>query len=450
MYSTKVGMLKDVLASVKEGQLSDPDKALDKTGRIILKNGFVVDPKNGVEEVLDIAILGDEIAEIGKDIYVEKGDMVINCEGLLVVPGLLDMHLHLGDLFEVSTDPIYGAAADGVTMALSPGAGNTFMAPSLLGAEVDRGVPINIGLYQGAASVLSTMLSVEELIKLYKGELEEEIASSKMSRNAITNTTAPLVVGIKDHMGHFIMSDENIDKIFEITSQAKLIYMTHTQDPDHALRLVELSKGRPIHLGHATAAGCGTHKEAVESMKVIIDLCKKENVTGEFVTTMLREGGGSREGLIMPKKSQELAYEALEKGIVDVLISDGQNDATMKGFGDTRDNIPVILELAEMGVLSLSNSIATMTSNPARLIAERTGNNWWIEKVGHLGKGALANVTVINSNVKSAAYTIVNGEIVGFESRAVRRGSGAGGFVSKFGMVKRIGVGDLVMFSYRR
>lgn len=450
MYSTKVGMLKDVLASVKEGQLSDPDKALDKTGRIILKNGFVVDPKNGVEEVLDIAILGDEIAEIGKDIYVEKGDMVINCEGLLVVPGLLDMHLHLGDLFEVSTDPIYGAAADGVTMALSPGAGNTFMAPSLLGAEVDRGVPINIGLYQGAASVLSTMLSVEELIKLYKGELEEEIASSKMSRNAITNTTAPLVVGIKDHMGHFIMSDENIDKIFEITSQAKLIYMTHTQDPDHALRLVELSKGRPIHLGHATAAGCGTHKEAVESMKVIIDLCKKENVTGEFVTTMLREGGGSREGLIMPKKSQELAYEALEKGIVDVLISDGQNDATMKGFGDTRDNIPVILELAEMGVLSLSNSIATMTSNPARLIAERTGNNWWIEKVGHLGKGALANVTVINSNVKSAAYTIVNGEIVGFESRAVRGGSGAGGFVSKFGMVKRIGVGDLVMFSYRR
>lgn len=450
MYGTKIGMLRDILASAKNGQLSDPDKELNKTGRIILKNGLVVDPKNKVEEVLDVAILGDEIVEVGKDIYIEKGDMVINCEGLLVVPGLIDMHLHLGDLFEISTDPIYGAAADGVTMALSPGAGNTFMAPSLLGSEVDRGVPINIGLYQGAASVLSTMLSVEELIKLYKGELEEEIASTKMTRNAITNTTAPLIVGIKDHMGHFLMSDENIDKIFEITSQAKLIYMTHTQDPDHALRLVELSKGRPIHLGHATAAGCGTHKDAVESMKIIIELCKNENVTGEFVTTMLRKGGGSREGLIMPKKSQELAYEALEKGIVDVLISDGQNDATMKGFGDTRDNIPAILELVEMGVLSLSDSIATMTSNPARLIAERTGNNWWMEKIGHLGKGALANVTVINTNVKFAAYTIVNGEIVGFEDRAVRRGSGAGGFVSKFGMVKRMGVGDLVMFSYRR
>lgn len=451
MYTTTVGMLKDVLASVKNGALSDPTKELAKTGRIILKNGYVVDPKNGVEEVLDIAILNDEIVEVGKDISIEKGDMVLDCEELLVMPGIVDMHLHLGDLFEVSTDPIYGAVANGVTMGLSPGAGNTFMAPALVSAEMDRGLPINIGLYQGAANVLSTMLSVEELIKLYKGELEPEVASSKMTRNAITNTTAPLIIGIKDHMGHFIMSDENIDKIFEITSKAKLVYMSHTQDPDHTERLVNLSKGRPLHMAHATAAGCGTHIEAEEAMKRIIDLVKNnEHVSAEFVTTMMRKGGGSREGLILPKKSQELAYEALEKGIVDILISDGQNDATMKGFGDTRDNIPAILELAEMGILSLSKSVATMTCNPARLIGERTGNAWWTEKIGHLGKGALANITVINRDVKSMVYTIVNGEVVGFAQRSVRRGSGAGGFVSKYGMVKKVGVGDLVMFSYRR
>ena len=35
--------------------------------------------------------------------------------------------------------------------------------------------------------------------------------------------------------------------------------------------------------------------DAVEGMKTVIDLCKNENVTGEFVTTMLRQGGGSRE-----------------------------------------------------------------------------------------------------------------------------------------------------------
>lgn len=162
---------------------------------------------------------------------------------------------------------------------------------------------------------------------------------------------------------------------------------------------------------------------------------------------MLRPGGGSREGLILPKKAQEIAYKALEDKVVKVLISDGQNNATMKGFGDTRDNIPCIIELYEMGVLSLSDAIATMTKNTAELMCDRTKNNWWTEKIGHLGVGALANITVINRNTKSAAYTIVNGEIVAFEGRVVRRGVGAGGYISKFGMSKRTGVGDIVMFS---
>ena len=64
----------------------------------------------------------------------------------------------------------------------------------------------------------------------------------------------------------------------------------------------------------------------------------------------------------------------------------------MKGFGDTRDNIPAIVELAEMGVLSLSDAVATMICNPAELLAKRTFNPWWKEKMGHLGVGALVKV----------------------------------------------------------
>lgn len=85
-------------------------------------------------------------------------------------------------------------------------------------------------------------MSTEELIRMFKGEIDEDILADKMTRNSITNTTAALTVGIKDHMGHFIMSDENIDKIYEITSKAKLLYMSHTQDPEHAERIAALSK----------------------------------------------------------------------------------------------------------------------------------------------------------------------------------------------------------------
>lgn len=450
MYSTDMEALPASLASARGKELYDPIGKMQLNGRLILKGGYVIDPKRNLEGEVDISILKDHILEVDKDIKPEAGDVVIDCSGLLIVPGLIDMHLHLGDLFEVSTRSINCAAEDGVTLGLSPGAGNTFMAPALLGAEVDRGLPLNLGVFLGAANVLGTMLSTEELIELFIGNLEEKTALNKMTRNKITYITAPLTVGIKDHMGHFLMSDENIERIFEITSKAKLLYMSHTQDPAHAERMVSLSKGRPLHLAHITAVGAGTHAPAEEGMKRVLELCKNENVSGEFVTTMLRASGGSREGLIMTKAAQSLAYEALESGLIDILVSDGQNQSTTKGFGDTRDNIPAILELAEYGVLTLSAAVATMTSNPARLISLRTGNSWWEEKLGNLGAGAHANITIINKKSKLAVYTIVNGEIVSFENRAVRRGEGAGAWVSKFGMIRRTGVGDLSMFSYHK
>ena len=101
-------------------------------------------------------------------------------------------------------------------------------------------------------------------------------------------------------------------------------------------------------------------------------------------------------------------------------------------------------------MLTLSQCVAAMTCNPAELIAKRTANDWWTEKTGHLGAGALANVTIVDEADKLATYTIVNGEIVSFENRAVRRNAGAGGWVSKFGMVRKTGVGELVMFSYQK
>jgi len=451
MYkSLNLDGLTGVMAGVVGGKPIDPIGDVEQTGRTILKGGMVIDPKNDVEAVKDVMFKGDTIVQVADEIKPEKGDRLIDCAGLLVVPGLIDMHLHLCDLFEVSTLPVFEAARDGVTMGLSPGAGNTLMAPALLGAEVDRGVPMNMGVYIGAGNALCTMLTTEELIQLFKGELDAGIGSTRMTRNTITLLTAPLTIGIKDHMGHFIMSDEDINRAYEITSQAKLVYMSHTQDPEHTERIVSLSKGRPIHLAHVTAVGCGTHADPVEGMQRVVELIKQDHVTGEFVTTQLRPGLGSREGLMMTKKSQQVAYDALESGLVNILISDGQNDATMKGFGDTRDNIPCLIELSEMGVLSLSEAVACMTCNPVALLAKRTGNSWWAEAVGHLGPGALANVTVIDRDDKLATCTIVNGELAAFENRIVRRGNGAGGWVSKYGMVKRTGVGDLVTHAFHK
>ena len=415
-------------------------------GRLILKGGHLVDPKNKLNRVMDIALLDGRVIEVSENIQVNKSDRVLDCAGLVVMPGLVDMHLHLGDLFDIYESPLFKAAADGVTLGLSPGAGNTFMAPALLGAEVDRGLPLNVGVYLGAAAVLSTQLDADDLVALFQKELDDETMSQKLTRNAITNSTAHLTVGIKDHMGHFIMSDEAINSLYEITSKAGLIYMSHTQDPEHAKRMVGLSKGRPLHLAHATAAGCGTHSDAVEGIREVLSLVNGENITAEFVSSMLLPNRGRRDGLKIAPKAQELAYRALQDGKVKVIISDGQSGSTMKGFGNTTDNIPCIFALEKLGILSLNDAVAALTWNPVQLLSKRTGNAYFEKNLGHLGKGALANVTVADPLSQSAIYTIVNGQPVAFEGNLIREGFSAGCLVSRNGFSPRVGVGDLALY----
>ncbi|KMZ54215.1 hypothetical protein HMPREF0980_01706 [Dorea sp. D27] len=388
----------------------------------------------------------DVILEVCDRAAAEKGDYVIDCAGLEIWPGLIDMHLHVSDLFEIHTNTAYGAAEDGVTTAVSPGAGNTFMAPALLGAEMDRGLPLNVGVLLGAANVLGTRLDEEELIELFRGTLGQKEKERKLSHNGIVNHTAQYAVGIKEHMGHFLLTDEKIRQLYTLTDKAHLLLTSHTQDIDHTLHLFDMAQGRHLHLGHANAAGCGTHGEAVWAMKQVIDLCRKKEVSGEFVTTMLRDGGGCREGLKMAEPARQMALEALAEHIVTIAVSDGQNQSTMKGFGDTRDNIPCLLELAEHKVLSKRDAVALMTCNPAELLAQRTKNEEWRSRYGHLGIGAYANITVVDPKRKYAAYVLTNGRLVSFEKRYLRSGGRAGYWVSKFQTKKSMGIGELPMY----
>ena len=404
---------------------------------------------NGLDKFADVVIANGRIEAIEHDSTPRKGDATIDASDLIVMPGIIDAHLHIHDLFEISTRPTTESVTEGVTSAITPGAGNTLMAPSLIGAEIDRGLPLNVGCAIGAAATLAPRATIEEKIRFFKGEMSEEESKRVISRNTITNRTAPLAIGIKDHMGHFILSDGDLEDCFELTSEATLFFMSHTESPEHAERVVDLSHGRPVHLSHATAAGAGIDSDSGKSMERVIDLIKEnKNVSGEFVTSHLRPSRGNRDGIRISSQAQEIAIEALRKGYVKILVSDGQAEATMKGFGDTRDNVPSILELAEKNVLPLSESISLMTANPARLLSERTGSRLWLKDIGNLSIGSRANVTMANPAEKEVLATFVNGRLVAFEGRLVRSGYGAGGMLTRKGILEKTCVGDEPIFRY--
>jgi dihydroorotase len=64
--------------------------------RLLIRGGRVVDPANGVDEILDILVQNGIIVALKRGIDAEgKGAEVIDAEGKTVVPGLVDMHVHL-------------------------------------------------------------------------------------------------------------------------------------------------------------------------------------------------------------------------------------------------------------------------------------------------------------------------------------------------------------------
>jgi len=62
---------------------------------LLLKGGHVIDGKNKISAVRDVAIAGGKIAEVAADIPATKAAKVVDVSGLYVTPGLVDMHVHV-------------------------------------------------------------------------------------------------------------------------------------------------------------------------------------------------------------------------------------------------------------------------------------------------------------------------------------------------------------------
>jgi len=62
---------------------------------IIIKGGHVIDPKNSINEVMDVAIdKAGKIAAVSKNIDPKIAARVVNAKGLYITPGIIDMHTH--------------------------------------------------------------------------------------------------------------------------------------------------------------------------------------------------------------------------------------------------------------------------------------------------------------------------------------------------------------------
>ncbi len=79
----------------------------------LLRNGRVVDPAQGIDQMGDLRIRNGRIAEIAPTLTPEAGERVVDCTDCWIAPGLVDLHVHLRDLRQSYKETLQtgGAAA---------------------------------------------------------------------------------------------------------------------------------------------------------------------------------------------------------------------------------------------------------------------------------------------------------------------------------------------------
>ena len=85
----------------------------------MIKNGRVIDPANGIDKKCDVLIIDDKIAEVGEitqnsKLKTQNYGTVIDAAGKLVVPGLIDMHVHFREPGDEEEETIASGSAAAV------------------------------------------------------------------------------------------------------------------------------------------------------------------------------------------------------------------------------------------------------------------------------------------------------------------------------------------------
>jgi len=119
---------------------------------LLIKNGHVIDPRNGIDEVMNVFIKDGKIADLSKEII--DSEHVIDAKGKIVCPGFIDIHMH-EDPYDSKRDLLDKSIAlsmikMGVTTAIGGNCGDNVYDPRMYLDILDRkGTAINLGIYAG-------------------------------------------------------------------------------------------------------------------------------------------------------------------------------------------------------------------------------------------------------------------------------------------------------------
>ena len=404
---------KDNKQERKTERNSVKEKKAGYMASILIRNGRILDPKERRDETADLWIRDGKIAEAGES-KEDTADTVIDAAGCWVMPGLIDLHVHLRDPGQTEKEDIESGAK-----AAAAGGFTTIVAMPNTRPVIDS--PDRVQYVQNKAAQLAP-IHVLQAGAVTKGEKGEELAD-------IRGMIAAGIPAVSED-GRSVMNAQLCREAMQIIAEAGIPFLDHCEDADLVqggcvnADSVQEKEGLPgisnavedviiardIMLAKETGARLHLCHCSTEDSALMLKLAKEQGirVTGEvcphhFTLTSADRVPGDTNYKMNPPLRTEKDREALRRGLsdgtFDVISTDHAphtaddklNGMKRSPFGivGLETAVPLtVTELVETGLLTPLQMAEKMSGNPAVILG--------LEDRGTLRAGAEADVVIID------------------------------------------------------
>jgi len=380
--------------------------------KLLLKGGHVVDPANGIDRVTDVLVEDDTIARVGIDLAPDGAAVRHIPRGVVVCPGLIDMHVHLREPGqehkETVATGVAGAVAGGFTaVACMPNTDPANDTASVTRLVLERAAVASLARVYPIGAV-SRGLQGEQLAEMAElraagcvavSDDGRPVANSLLMRRALEYARM-LDMPVIDHCEDPALKGDGVANEGPVAARLGLRGIPGVAEELMVERDVILAgmTGGTIHIAHlstagslravraAKARGIGVTCEVTPHHLVLTDAALEDYDTNHKMNPPLREAS-DRDALV----------DGLRDGSVDAIATDHaphhydeknvEFDRAPFGIVGLETAVSLVLDrLVHAGVISLWRAIELLSVQPARILRVPGGS---------LSPGKPADITLL-------------------------------------------------------
>lgn len=379
----------------------------------LLKNGVVIDYASNTEKKLDILLENEKISKIAENIDIEA-DEIIDCTGLYIMPGMIDMHCHLrepgGEHKETIETGSKSAVAGGfTTICPMPNTNPTPDSAIVLERIINEAKRVNLCNVLPFSSVTKGEKG-RELVD-FKSQLEAgaiafsddgmPVENARMIREAMIEANK-LGSFISEHCEEKSVSAGAINA-GPIAEKLEVQGVLPEAEEIMAARDIVIAETNNLHT-HICHISTKTSVDMIRSakqrgVKVTCETCP--HYYSFTVEEVLESGVNAKMNPPLREEKDRLAIiEGIKDGTIDAIITDHAPHAEeekAKGLATAPNGIigfetalgATITNLVDKGLISYLDMVRVMSYNPAKLLG--------IDR-GEIAEGKVADLTIFDPN----------------------------------------------------